>query len=182
LKEAIKKIISDIGDDPAREGLLETPSRVVNSFRELYSGYNTDPREIIKIFSSKDSCDYDQMVLLKNIEMYSMCEHHLLPFFGKAHIAYIPDSSVIGISKLARILEMYSRRLQIQERLTCQIVDCLMENLRPKGAACVIEACHFCMMARGISKQNSIMVTSSLKGVFLDDEKTRFEFLETIKR
>jgi len=161
-----------------RDGLVETPKRVNKSFDFLFSGYDKNPEDLFKVF---DNDGYDQIVLLKDVEMYSMCEHHILPFFGKAHIAYIPDKKVIGISKLARLLEIYSRRLQIQERLCEQITETLMKYLNPKGAACIVEASHLCMRMRGVEKQNSIMITSSLKGAFQDNDKTREEFMRLIR-
>ena len=167
-----------IGEDITREGLLETPTRVIRSWSELYAGYKTDPADVFKVFKD-GACD--EMVLLKNIEFYSTCEHHILPFFGKAHIAYIPDGKVVGISKLARLLEVYARRLQIQERLGQQITAAITKHLMPKGAACILEAQHFCMVSRGIQKQNSIMVTSSLTGVFRDKPEARSELLALIK-
>lgn len=177
-KKAVEQILYAVGEDPQREGLLETPKRVIESWSQLYSGYEQNPEDIMKTFK-EGACD--DMVLLKNIEMYSMCEHHMLPFFGKAHIAYIPDGKVIGISKLARLLEIYSRRLQIQERIGEQITDALMQYIQPKGAACIIEAQHFCMMARGVQKQNSVMLTSSLKGAFIKEISTKNELLSLIK-
>lgn len=163
---AIVELIEFIGEDSTRQGLRETPSRVIRSYSELFSGYGKDPKDILTVF---DSDGYDQIILLKNIELYSTCEHHLLPFFGKAHVAYLPRGKVIGISKLARLVEIYSRRLQIQERIGEQVTDALMKYLEPLGAACIIEAQHLCMMSRGIQKQNSVMVTSSLKGAFLEE-------------
>ncbi|MEA3420778.1 MAG: GTP cyclohydrolase I FolE [Acidobacteriota bacterium] len=181
-EDAVTRLIEMVGEDPAREGLVETPKRVIKSYKTLFSGYKQRPKDIIKTF---DADGYDQLVLLKDIEIYSMCEHHVLPFLGKAHIAYIPDKKVIGISKLARIADMFARRLQIQERLADNITSTLMEYLRPLGAACVIEAQHLCMRMRGVSKQNSIMVTSSLKGLFLEDSEkgraARKEFMGLIK-
>lgn len=165
-EDAVTRLIEMIGEDPGREGLVETPKRVIKSLQFLCSGYKQDPKEIFKVF---DSAGYNQIVLLKDIEMYSMCEHHILPFFGKAHVAYIPNGKVIGISKLARLIEIYSRRLQIQERIGEQVTNDLMEYLNPLGAACIIESQHLCMKARGVQKQNSVMTTSSLKGVFLED-------------
>lgn len=165
-EDAVIRLIQLVGEDLEREGLKETPKRVIKSWEYLFSGYKQNIDDIFKDFSNDG---YNQIVLLKNIEMYSMCEHHLLPFFGKAHIAYIPKDRVIGISKLARIADMYSKRMQIQERLGEQITDILMEKLNPLGAACVIEAEHLCMRMRGIEKQNSIMITSSLKGIFMKD-------------
>jgi len=166
IQNNIIEILNYIGEDINREGLLETPKRVVNSWKELYSGYEKDPKKLLKTFNSDG---YDQIVLLRDIEFYSTCEHHMLPFFGKAHIAYIPNKRVIGISKLARLLDIYARRLQIQERLGQQVIAVLMSELKATGAACIIEATHFCMRSRGIQKQNSIMTTSSLAGVFLED-------------
>jgi GTP cyclohydrolase I len=177
-EDAITRLIEYIGEDPNREGLKETPKRVIKAFDYLFSGYKIDPQEIVKTF---DEESYDQIVLLKDIELYSMCEHHMLPFVGKAHVAYIPNHSVIGISKLARLVEVYSRRLQIQERIGTEITDALMQYLKPKGAACIIEAQHLCMQMRGVEKQNSVMVTSSLKGAFLDDSSAREELMRLIR-
>lgn len=178
MEDMIRKMIKFLGENPDRDGLAETPKRIIKSWKELYSGYGKNPQDEVKVF---DCNSYTGMVLLKDIEMYSTCEHHMLPFFGKCHIAYIPDRKVIGISKLARIMEIYARRLQIQERLTDEIADCLVELLNPKGVAVMIEAQHFCMRARGIEKQNSQMITSSLRGVFLEKDEARQEFLESIK-
>jgi GTP cyclohydrolase IA len=166
IEDNVTRMMQYIGDDPTREGLLETPARVVKSWSELFSGYKGDPASLVKTF---DSDGYNEIVVLKNIEFYSTCEHHILPFYGKASVAYIPNKRVIGISKLARLLDMYSRRLQIQERIGEQVTSILMHELQAIGAACVIEASHFCMRARGVAKQNSVMVTSSLKGVFLEE-------------
>lgn len=173
----VRDLLFHIGENPDREGLLETPARVAKSWDELFAGYKQDPAEVMKTFED-GACD--EMVLLKDIEFYSMCEHHMLPFFGKAHVAYIPHGKVIGISKLARVLEIYSRRLQIQERLCQQVTQALAQHLQPKGAACVIEAQHFCMVCRGVNKQNSTMVTSSLWGAFRDPEP-RAELFSLIK-
>jgi GTP cyclohydrolase I len=175
--ELIKKQLEIIGEDPDREGLLKTPLRVVNMWKEIFSGYTKDPKDIFTTFD--EPCD--QMVLLKNIEMYSMCEHHMIPFYGKAHIAYIPDGKVIGISKLARLLDIYARRLQIQERIGDQVTAILMEHLKPLGAACVIEATHMCMRMRGVEKQNSVMITSSMQGVFATDPSVKQELYTLIK-
>jgi GTP cyclohydrolase I len=174
----IQDIIRNIGDDPKREGLLETPDRVIMSWDKLYGGYTKDVKEIFKTF---DSNGYDEIVLLKDIEFYSTCEHHMLPFFGKAHIAYIPNNKVIGISKLARLLEIYSRRLQIQERIGIQVTQALDKYLTPIGSACIIEARHFCMIARGIEKQNSVMTTSVLTGAFKTKIEAREELMRLIK-
>lgn len=177
-KEAIiRDMLREIGEEE-REGLLETPKRVVKSWQEIYSGYKQDPAELFKTFDA-DGCD--QIVLCKDIELYSMCEHHMLPFFGVAHVAYIPSNKVIGISKLARLVDLYSRRLQIQERIGEQVTKALMTYLAPKGAACIIEATHMCMRMRGVSKQNSTMVTSSLKGAFFSNPSARQELMQLIK-
>jgi len=168
-----------IGEDTEREGLIGTPVRVLKSWKEIYSGYYQDPKDFLTVF--EDTGGYTGMVLLKDIELFSMCEHHMLPFFGKAHVAYIPKNKVIGISKLARLVDMYARRLQIQERIGEQVTNTLMELLEPKAAACIIEASHMCMRMRGVSKQHSVMVTSSLKGAFDFDEKARAELISMIK-
>lgn len=170
----LSRIVQYLGEDVNRDGLKETPKRILASWKHLFSGYNKDPKELLKTF---DKDTYDQMVLLKNIEFYSMCEHHMMPFFGSAHIAYIPNDKVIGISKLARLLEVYSRRLQIQERIGEQVTSFLTKELNAKGAGCILEARHLCMTARGVEKQHSVMITSSLKGSMLEDQKTREEFL-----
>lgn len=179
IEKTVREQLWFLGDDPDREGILETPKRVVKSWGELYSGYKKDPEECFKTF---DAAGCNQIVLLKDIEIYSMCEHHMLPFFGKAHIAYIPDKRVIGISKLARLLEIYARRLQIQERIGEQVTHAIMKYLQPEGAACIIEAVHMCMRMRGVSKQNSTMVTSSVKGAFMTDGTAKSELLTLIKQ
>lgn len=176
-EDAAIRLIQMIGEDVGRDGLKETPKRFIKSWQYLFSGYKVNPESVIKCFEGEG---YNQIVLLRDIEMYSTCEHHILPFIGKAHIAYIPDKKVIGISKLARLLEIFSRRLQIQERICEQVTEAIMSHLQPLGAACVIEAEHLCMRMRGIQKQNSVMVTSSLKGVFLENLATREEFLRLI--
>lgn len=174
----VKNLIEYLGDDPNREGLRETPKRVILSYDHLFSGYGQRVEDVLKVFEDDTS---DQMILLKEIEFYSTCEHHMLPFFGKAHIAYIPNGKVVGISKLARILEIFSRRLQIQERLAQNVTEALMTHLNPLGAACLLEAQHFCMTSRGVQKQNSVMVTSSLEGVFRENASVKTEFLALIK-
>ena len=179
IEDTIIEQLRYIGEDPNREGLEETPKRIVRSWEELFSGYKKDPAEVFKYF---DSDGYDQIVLLRNIELYSTCEHHALPFFGEAHIAYLPHKKVIGISKLARLLEVYSRRFQIQERIGEQVTSAIMKYIDARGAACIIEAQHLCMMMRGIGKQNSVMVTSSLKGVFLEDPSTKEELMRLIMK
>lgn len=176
-EENIRRILEFIGEDPKREGLKETPNRVIRSYSELFEGYKKDPKDILKVF--EEPCD--EMVLVKNIEFYSTCEHHLLPFHGKAHVAYIPKGKVVGVSKLARLVEIFSRRAQIQERICQQVTEALMEIVEPLGAACLLEAQHMCMVCRGIKKQNSVMVTSSLKGVFLSKPEVRAEFMSMIK-
>lgn len=179
ITDHVVRLIEFIGDDPNREGLVDTPRRVAESYKELFSGYDLTPSEVLKTFEEPDC---SEMVLLRDIEMYSTCEHHMLPFFGKAHIAYIPKKdAVVGISKLARLLEVYARRLQIQERIGHQVTNALMAELDPLGAACVIEARHFCMTCRGVGKQDSVMVTSSLKGVFFDKPEVRAEFMGLIR-
>jgi len=173
-----KEILEDIGEDVCREGLQKTPLRASKSIKFLTEGYSIDPDKILKSALFKE--DYNQMVLIKNIELYSLCEHHILPFFGKAHVAYIPNGKIVGLSKIPRIVNVFSRRLQVQERLTEQISDCLEKNLQPKGVAVVIEASHLCVQMRGIEKQNSVTTTSSFTGVFLKEEKTRSEFINLI--
>lgn len=178
MTELLKTQIKYIGDDPAREGVMQTPERIIKSWKELYKGYSQDPKDLLTVF---DGEGYDQIVLLSDIEMFSTCEHHMLPFYGRAHVAYIPNEKVIGISKLARLLDIYARRLQIQERIGMQVTNALMQYLEPKGAACIIEAKHMCMQIRGVQKQNSIMKTSSMQGVFMKDSKARNELLDLIK-
>jgi GTP cyclohydrolase I len=173
-----KRILKLIGEDPEREGLLRTPVRVAKAMNFLTMGYNQNPCEIIN--SAKFREDYRQMVIVKDIDIYSLCEHHMLPFFGKAHVAYIPDGYITGLSKIARVAEAFSRRLQVQERLTTQIRDCLQECLNPMGVAVVIEAQHMCMQIRGVQKQNSVTTTSAFTGVFLDQLNTREEFVHLI--
>lgn len=175
----VSRILQHLGEDPSREGLRDTPSRVVKSWKELYSGYGQDPANLLTVFSDCD--DYNQIVILKDIKLFSMCEHHMLPFYGKAHVAYLPKGRVIGISKLARLVDMYARRLQIQERLGQQITNALMFHLKPQGAACIIEASHMCMQMRGCNKQESTMITSSLDGIFLKDATVRAELLQLLK-
>ena len=178
LADSIKTVLKEIGEDPDREGLLKTPERVAKSMDYLTNGYDVNPSEILKKAMFKEQ--YNQMVLVKDIEMYSMCEHHMLPFFGKAHVAYIPNGHIVGLSKIPRVVDVFSRRLQVQERLTDQIKDCIQETLNPKGVAIVIEAQHLCMQMRGVQKQHSSTTSSAFSGLFLKDEKTRAEFMNLI--
>jgi len=174
IERAVKEILLAVGEDPDREGLLKTPNRVARSYAELMAGLRTDPRAHLKtVFHER----YDEVVLLRDIEFHSLCEHHLLPFTGKAHVAYLPAGNVVGLSKLARLVEGYARRPQVQERLTTQIADALMEELSPAGAACVVEAVHTCMTIRGARKPGSVMVTSALRGIFKDCPMSRAEIL-----
>lgn len=178
--DIVTRMLEYIGEDCSRDGLIDTPKRVLSAWGELYAGYKQNPADILgKRFENEEN--YDQMVLLDNIEFYSNCEHHLLPFFGKVHIAYIPDGKVVGISKLSRLVDCFSKRAQIQERMTQQIANAIQEHLAPKGVAVIVEAQHFCMTARGVRKQNAIMTTSAIKGCFTQNE-TRMEFLSLIKR
>jgi GTP cyclohydrolase I len=181
IEECIRKIFIYLGENPDREGLKDSPMRVVKSWNRLFGGYLQKPEEVLTTFEEDDVIPYNQIILLKDIEFFSTCEHHFLPFVGKAHVAYVPSDKVVGISKLARIVEIYSRRLQIQERVGNQVTQALMKHLNPKGAACIIESKHFCMTCRGVEKQNSVMVTSSLRGVFADRPETRQELMTLIK-
>lgn len=173
-----REIIRLLGEDPDREGLLATPERVAKAMQFFNHGYHIDPKEILKSAIFKE--DYKQMVIVKDIEIYSLCEHHLVPFFGKAHVAYIPNGYIVGLSKIPRVVDAYARRLQVQERLTMQIKDCIQETLNPLGVAVVIEARHLCMSMRGVQKQNSITTTSDFTGAFMKNEKTRSEFMQII--
>ena len=179
VRKAIKTVLRYIGENPNREGLEETPDRVLRSYEELYGGYQQEPVSVLKTF--RDGSErVDEMVVQRNIPFFSMCEHHMLPFFGVAHVAYLPDQKIVGLSKLARLVEIFARRLQVQERMTTQITDALMETLQPRGAACVIQAVHLCMVQRGINKYHSDTLTSSIRGAF-KEAKTRAEFLDLIK-
>jgi len=173
-----KEILRLLGEDPGREGLLKTPVRVAKSMQFLTKGYNEDPAEILRSALFKE--EYRQMVVVKDIELYSICEHHILPFYGKCHVAYIPNGYITGLSKVARVVETFARRLQVQERLTVQIRDCIQDTLNPLGVAVVIEAAHMCMQIRGVQKQHSVTTTSAFTGIFLKSEKTRAEFLTLI--
>ena len=178
LKDLVRQLLAAIGEDPAREGLRETPRRVDQSLRFLTSGYATDIDEIIN--GALFTVPYNEMVIVRDIDLYSLCEHHLLPFFGKCHVAYIPDGKVIGLSKVPRIVDAFARRLQVQERLTSQIADTIESKIKPMGVAVVIEATHLCMAMRGVEKQNSVTITSAMRGAFHRDPRTRAEFLELI--
>lgn len=179
LSSNYKEVIVNLGEDPSREGLLKTPERVAKAMQFLTQGYDQNPQEILKsaMFAEK----YDEMVIVKDIEVYSLCEHHMLPFFGKCHIAYIPNGHIVGLSKFPRMVDAFSRRLQVQERLTDQIRDCLDETLNPQGVAVCIEAQHLCMQMRGVQKQNSITTTSAFSGAFMEEDITRQEFMSLVK-
>ncbi len=179
IEHLVRDVLKELGEDPCREGLSKTPERVAKAFRYLTSGYTLTVTEVLNgaVFTEP----YDEMVVVKDIEVYSLCEHHLLPFFGKAHIAYLPAGRIVGLSKLARLVDMFARRLQVQERLTTQIAEALREALQPAGVAVVIEAFHFCMMMRGVEKQNSQAITSCMLGAFRDCRETREEFLRLLR-
>jgi GTP cyclohydrolase I len=179
MEQLIRELLKEIGEDPSREGLERTPTRVAKAWEYLTSGYRQNVNMVLNeaLFTE----EYDEMVVVKDIDMYSMCEHHLLPFFGKCHIAYMPSKKIVGLSKLPRLVEMFSRRLQVQERLTTQIAQTLQDVLQPRGVAVVIEALHMCMLMRGVEKQNSKAVTSAMLGQFRDRPETRAEFMELIK-
>jgi GTP cyclohydrolase I len=181
LRDHVTEILRLLGEDPTREGLEKTPLRVEKAYRHFTKGYEQDAGEILKsaVFGASD---YDEMVIVKDIDVFSMCEHHLLPFFGKCHVAYLPDKKVVGLSKIPRVVEVFSRRLQIQEKLTTQIAKAIESALKPKGVGVVIEALHLCVMMRGVEKNNAHMITSSMQGRFRSDSKTREEFLDLIRR
>ena len=178
-EELVRELIVRIGEDPEREGLLRTPERVHRAMNFLTRGYNEDPETMLK--GALFSVNYDEMVIVKDVEMFSLCEHHMLPFFGKVHVAYIPNGKVIGLSKVPRLIEIFSRRLQIQERLTTQIAETIQKAIEPQGVGVVIEARHLCMMMRGVEKQHSEAVTSSMLGCFRNEQETRTEFLSLIR-
>ncbi|HKG54104.1 MAG TPA: GTP cyclohydrolase I FolE [Anaerolineales bacterium] len=180
LRNAVTEIIKGVGEDPKREGLRNTPDRVSRMYAELLSGYNADPEKIIN--GALFHINYDEMVLVRDIEFYSLCEHHMLPFLGRAHVAYLPAGKVIGLSKIPRIVDMYARRLQVQERMTRQIADLLQQTLEPQGVAVVVEAMHLCSMMRGVKKHDARMTTSAMHGAFRANLATRQEFLENISR
>ncbi|MBV8878755.1 MAG: GTP cyclohydrolase I FolE [Planctomycetaceae bacterium] len=181
LRDHVTEILKLLGEDPSREGLQKTPLRVEKAFKHFTKGYEQDAGEILKsaVFGASD---YDEMVIVKDIDVFSMCEHHLLPFFGKCHVAYLPDKKVVGLSKIPRVVEVFARRLQIQEKLTTQIAKAIESALKPKGVGVVIEALHLCVMMRGVEKNNAHMITSSMQGRFRSDSKTREEFLDLIRR
>jgi len=180
LEEAVRMLLTEIGEDPERGGLLGTPERVRRMYAELAAGYRTDPDELIN--GALFEVDYDEMVVVRDIEFFSLCEHHLLPFYGHAHVGYLPRGRVIGLSKIPRVVDMFAHRLQVQERMTQQIAELLMQRLEPKGVACVVEASHLCTMMRGVRKQQATMVTSAMLGTFRRDGRTRNEFLKLIGR
>jgi GTP cyclohydrolase IA len=180
MQEVIRQLLAELGEDPSREGLLNTPKRVEKSLQFLTSGYSADVDSVLN--NALFTVDYNEMVIVKDIDFYSLCEHHLLPFFGKCHIAYLPQGRVIGLSKIPRLVDIFARRLQIQERLTSQIAETVLEKVQPMGVAVVMEATHLCMSMRGVEKQNSVAVTSAMLGVFREDARTRSEFLELIKK
>jgi GTP cyclohydrolase I len=178
IEAAVRSILTEIGEDPSRQGLVRTPERVARAYAELTAGYHTDPEKLINgaIFD----VDYDEMVIVRDIHFYSLCEHHVLPFYGHAHVAYIPNGKVIGLSKIPRIVEMFARRLQVQERMTVQIADFLNDALEPQGVAVVAQGVHMCSVIRGVRKENASMITSAMRGVFKKDSKTRSEFMGLI--
>lgn len=180
MEELIRQMLVELGEDPSREGLVKTPERVARAWGEITSGYEQDPGDMVRgaLFEAEGK----EMIVINDIDFFSVCEHHMLPFFGKAHVAYIPGDKIVGLSKIARVVEAYARRLQVQERMTAQIATCLMDNLQPLGVAVVLKAQHLCMMMRGIQKQNSHAVTSEMLGCFKNDPKTRGEFLTLIRQ
>ena len=179
-EDLVREMLVRLGEDPQREGLLRTPERVQKAFEFLTRGYNEDPEALLK--NALFTVNYDEMVIVKDVEVFSLCEHHMLPFFGKVHVAYIPNGKVIGLSKIPRLIELFSRRLQIQERLTTQIAETIQKVIQPQGVGVVIEARHLCMMMRGVEKQHSAAVTSSMLGCFREEQETRTEFLSLIRQ
>jgi len=184
MKDLIRQMLIELGENPERDGLKETPRRVEQAWRFMTSGYTRNENEWLNnaLFDVQDDVQYDEMVVVSNIDFFSMCEHHMLPFFGKIHVGYLPNKKVVGVSKIARLVEMYSRRLQVQERLTAQIAKTIKATVRPLGVGVVVEAQHMCMMMRGVEKQNSCMTTSSMLGTFRSSAETRAEFLELISK
>lgn len=179
LASAVKRILRELGEDPERDGLLKSPARIADSLRFLTRGYHQDVDKLLN--GALFDVAYDEMVIVRDIEVFSLCEHHLLPFFGRCHVAYVPSRRVIGLSKIPRLVDMFARRLQVQERLTTQIAETIMEKIKPQGVAVVIEAKHLCMVMRGVEKQNSVAVTSAMLGVFRDCDQTRAEFLRLVR-
>jgi GTP cyclohydrolase IA len=179
MKDLIRQLLAEMGENPAREGLLDTPARVEKAYRFLTSGYRADIDQVLN--NALFSVDYSEMVIVKDIDFYSLCEHHLLPFFGRCHVAYIPSTKVIGLSKIPRLVEVFARRLQVQERMTNQIAETINDKIAPLGVAVVMEATHLCMSMRGVEKQNSTALTSAMLGVFRSHARTRLEFLELLK-
>jgi GTP cyclohydrolase I len=179
MERLIRELLKELGEDPSREGLEKTPHRVAAAFRDLTAGYARNARDVLNAALFTE--EYDEMVVVKDIDFYSLCEHHMLPFFGKCHVAYMPSRKIVGLSKIPRLVEMFSRRLQVQERLTTQIAQTIEEVLQPRGVAVVMEALHMCMLMRGVEKQNSKAVTSAMLGAFRDRPETRAEFMELIK-
>jgi len=179
IQDAVRQILADIGEDPEREGLVKTPERVARAYRFLTKGYDEDPKTVINgaLFVE----DYSEMIIMRDLDFFSLCEHHMLPFFGKAHVAYIPNRHIVGISKLARLVEVYARRLQVQERMTNQVANTILEELDPQGVGVVVEAEHLCMRMRGVEKQNSVVTTSTMLGVFRSHQETRQEFINLIR-
>ena len=175
MQDAVRTLLVGMGEDPSREGLDKTPERVAKAFKFLTSGYSQDPKTLIN--EALFTVTYDEMVVVKDIDVFSLCEHHLLPFYGKAHVAYIPNGKVVGLSKIPRLVDMFARRLQVQERLTVQIAEAIQEYIQPRGVGVIVEAMHFCMMMRGVEKQNSVAVTSCMLGSFRERQPTREEFL-----
>ncbi len=179
MQDLYTAVLHELGENPAREGLLKTPERVAKAMKFLTNGYELNPDEIIESAVFHEA--YSEMVIVKDIEVYSMCEHHMLPFFGKAHVAYIPEGKIVGLSKIPRIVDAYSRRLQVQERLTIEIRDCIQRTLAPKGVAVVVECAHMCMQMRGVQKQNSVTTTSAFTGLFMTNDATRKEFINLVQ-
>jgi GTP cyclohydrolase I len=179
LRKLVHSLLEELGEDPSRDGLQRTPERVAKALRFFTEGYAQDPHSILN--NALFEVSYDEMVLVKDIDFYSLCEHHVIPFFGRVHVAYIPNGRVVGLSKIPRLVEMFARRLQVQERLTVQIAETIEKVLRPRGVAVVVEAIHLCMMMRGVEQQNAFAITSSMRGAFKDDPKTRSEFMELLR-
>jgi GTP cyclohydrolase IA len=179
MEAAVRELLREVGEDPAREGLLRTPTRVAESLRFLTRGYRQDIKKVLN--GALYTTSYDEMVIVKDIEIFSLCEHHMLPFFGRCHVAYVPTDKVIGLSKIPRLVDVFARRLQIQERLTTEIAETIMEYIKPQGVGVIIEAKHLCMIMRGVEKQNSVAVTSAMLGVFRDCDQTRAEFLRLVR-